>query len=198
MEKSGEVIDAAAGVGVLHEAGEDRSIGGELIRLPIADDHLDAKWFRAGGDHIDGLRVAAIGDKDRFAGGLLREGEGDRFGSGRAFIEQRGICDIEAGEAGDHRLEIEQGLETALRDFRLVRGVGGVPAGVFQNVAQDHAGGEGAMVALTDEGLEHAVFRHDHLERIECRLLAQWLGEIERFFRKDALRDSGLDKTIER
>ena len=166
--------------------------------MPIADDHFDAKWFRAGGDHIDGLRVAAVGDKYRFAGGLLRESEGDRFGSGRAFIEQRGICDIEAGEAGDHRLEIEQGLETALRDFRLVRGVGGVPAGVFQNVAQDHAGGEGAMVALTDEGLEHAVFRHDHLERIECRLLAQWLGEIERFFRKDALRDSGLDKIVER
>ena len=41
-------------------------------------------------------------------------------------VVQRGVRDLEAGELADHRLVLEQGLEHALGELRLVRRVGGV------------------------------------------------------------------------
>ena len=54
------------------------------------------------------------------------------------------------GQVGDHGLEVEQRLQAALGDLRLVRRVGGVPGRVLQDVAQDHRRGEGAVVAEAD------------------------------------------------
>ena len=51
----------------------------------------------------------------------------------------RGVRGGEPGQVGDHRLEVEQRLEPALADLRLVRRVGRVPGGVLQHVAPDHA-----------------------------------------------------------
>ena len=42
------------------------------------------------------------------------------------------------GQVGDHGLEVEQRLEPALADLRLVRRVGGVPGRALQHVAADH------------------------------------------------------------
>jgi hypothetical protein len=52
-----------------------------------------------------------------------------RLGGGGGLVEQRGVGHRQAGEVGDHRLEVEQRLEAALRDLGLVRRVRGVPAG---------------------------------------------------------------------
>ena len=46
------------------------------------------------------------------------------------------------GEVGDHGLEVQQRLEPALADLRLVRRVGGVPGRVLQHVAPDHRRGD--------------------------------------------------------
>jgi len=46
----------------------------------------------------------------------------------------------QAGEIGDDRLEIEQGLEAALGDLGLIGRVSGIPAGVFEDGALDDAG----------------------------------------------------------
>ena len=51
-----------------------------------------------------------------------------RLGGGGALVEQRGGRDVHAGQVLDHRLEVQQRLEPALRDLRLVRRVGRVPA----------------------------------------------------------------------
>ena len=51
-----------------------------------------------------------------------------RFGGGGRFVEQRRVRDIQRGQIGDHRLKIQQRFEPALRDFGLIRRVGGVPA----------------------------------------------------------------------
>ena len=53
------------------------------------------------------------------------------LGGGGAFIQHGGVGDLQAGEIGDDGLEIQQGLQPALRNLGLVRRVGGVPAGVF-------------------------------------------------------------------
>ena len=73
-----------------------------------------------------------------------------RLGRGGGLVEHRRVGDGHAGEVGDHRLEVEQRLEAALRDLRLVGRVGRVPGGVLEHVAQDHAGRVGAVVALAD------------------------------------------------
>ena len=79
----------------------------------------------------------SLGDKDAFALAPCAppRGQVHRFGGGRGFIEQRGIRDVEPGEVADHRLEVEQRLQPALRNFRLIRRVGGVPAGVLEDVS---------------------------------------------------------------
>jgi hypothetical protein len=83
--------------------------------------------------------------------------EGHGFGGGGGFVEQRGVGDRQAGEVADQGLEVQQRFETALGNFRLVRGVGGVPGRVFQQVAQDRRRRVGVVVALADVGLEQLV-----------------------------------------
>src|SRR2546425_5966064 len=61
-----------------------------------------------------------------------------RLGGGGGFIEQGGVGDRQGGEVGDHRLEVEQGLEPALRDLRLVRRVRRVPARVLDDRSEEH------------------------------------------------------------
>jgi hypothetical protein len=49
------------------------------------------------------------------------------LGSGGAFIQQTSIGDGQACEVANHRLEIEQTFQSALRDFCLIGRVLGVP-----------------------------------------------------------------------
>ena len=84
---------------------------------------------------------------------------GHRLGGGGRFVEQRGVGDVEAGQVGDHGLEIEQRFEPALRDLRLVGRVGGVPAGIFEDVALDDRRRDRVVIALADEGAEDLVLR---------------------------------------
>src|SRR2546427_11647567 len=58
----------------------------------------------------------------------------------------------QGGEVGDHCLEVEQGLEPALRDLRLVRRVRRVPARGLDGVALDDLGREGGVRAHPDVG----------------------------------------------
>ena len=87
-EKLREVVDAAAGVGILHQHGEKPVARSEIESLPIARDHLDAQRLGAGHDHVDRLRVAAVGYENRLALRLASEGQAHRLGGGRAFVEQ--------------------------------------------------------------------------------------------------------------
>ena len=62
-----------------------------------------------------------------------------------------------AGQVGDHRLEVQQRLQAALRDLWLVRRVRGVPGGVLQHVAADHRGRDRVVVAEADHRHPHGV-----------------------------------------
>ena len=83
--------------------------------------------------------------------------ERHRLGGGGRLVEQRRVRDRQAGQVGDHRLEVEQRLEPALRDLRLVRRVGRVPGGVLEHVAQDDRRRDGAVVAQADHRRHHLV-----------------------------------------
>ena len=74
----------------------------------------------------------------------------DGLGHGRCFVKQRGVGDRQANEVLDHGLEVQQCLQAALRDFRLVRGVSGVPGRGLKDVAADHRRRDGVVVALAD------------------------------------------------
>ena len=57
------------------------------------------------------------------------DGDVHGLGGGGALVEERGIRNVESGEVLHHGLEVQQRLETALRDLRLIRRVGRVPRG---------------------------------------------------------------------
>src|SRR3546814_9196170 len=69
------------------------------------------------------------------------------------------VCssDLHAGEVDDHLLEVQQYLQAALADLRLIGRVGGVPARILQHVALDDAGQEGAVVAHADHRVHDRV-----------------------------------------
>ena len=74
-----------------------------------------------------------------------------RFGGGRGFIKQRRIGNLERCQVSDHRLEVEEGFESTLRELRLVGCVSSVPARVLQNVSLDHWRRNAIGIATTDE-----------------------------------------------
>ena len=88
-------------------------------------------------------------------------GQRHRLGRRSRLVEHRRVGDRHAGEVADHRLEVDQRLQPPLRDLGLVRRVGGVPGRVLEDVAQDDAGRERAVVALADEALHHLVAGRD-------------------------------------
>src|SRR5439155_5975768 len=103
------IIDRSIGGRILQEHAEDRFLKIEVAM--VADDDLDAERFCAGAHDSDGLRVAPCRNEKGCAFELrifYRETERHCFRGSRGFIEQRCIRDIESGQIGNHRLEIEQ------------------------------------------------------------------------------------------
>ena len=83
--------------------------------------------------------------------------EGHGLGGGSGLIEQGGIGNRQARELANQGLEIEQGLQAPLGNFSLVRGVGGVPGGVFEHLALDHGRGRRAVIAQANQGAANLV-----------------------------------------
>ena len=166
LRKRRIVPDTAVAGGILDQHGE-RFVR-EGIVLGIADHEFDADRFATGPHHVDGLRMAVAGDEEHVALGLgPGVAERHRLGRRRTLVEQRGIGDVHPRQIGHHGLEVQQRLETALGDFRLVGCVGGVPAGILQHVTLDDRRHDGAVIAETDHRLHHPVL---------CRVAGQ-VGE---------------------
>src|SRR3546814_16905477 len=70
-------------------------------------------------------------------------------------IEQRGIGDVKPGQVADQSLVVEQRLQPALADFGLIGGIGGVPGGIFKDIAMDHRREGRAVLALPDPPTKH-------------------------------------------
>jgi hypothetical protein len=121
-----------------------------------------------------------------------------RLGRRRAFVEQRCVGDLEPGQIDHHLLEIEERFETALAHFRLIRRIRGVPARIFQHIAQDHLGGDAAVIAHADHRGVDLVALGDQPELRQGIALRQGLGERQRGARTDLRRDHLVHEVLER
>ncbi len=88
---------------------------------------------------------------------LTRRMQADGLGRGGRFVEQRRVRHVHARQVGDHRLEVEERLEAALRDLRLIRRVRRVPAGIFEHVPLDDGRRDRVVIAEADVAPAHAV-----------------------------------------
>ena len=123
--------------------------------------------------------------------------KGHRFCCGSRFIQERRVRDVERGQVGDHGLEIEQGLEPALRDLGLVRRVGGVPAGVFENVSLDDGRHDAIGIAGADEAPHDFVLLRDGAQFCERFLFRLACGKIERVGQANVFWNGGIDEIVQ-
>ena len=145
----GPVDRRTAGAGQLRDHPEEVAVGQACAK--VGGDDLDAKRLGAGGQDRGGLAVHVGVDGQPVRRPAHRPvHQRHRLGGGGALVEHRGVGDLESGQVGDHRLEVQQRLEAALADLRLVRGVGGVPGGVLKYVAAQHRWRQRVEVALPD------------------------------------------------
>ena len=193
------VADRAIRRWILQQCTNDVA-GVEIKAVRIPDDHLEPARRRAGthdGDrlgmaiHIDEIALLALLFRDRL-------GEVHRFGGCGSLIEQRRIRDLETGEIRDHRLEREQRFQPSLRDFRLIRRVCRVPAGVLEHVSLDHGGREAMVIAHAQVGAENLVLRGELAQPLERFLLADRGRNAQRPAQADILGHDGVDEGVER
>ena len=118
----------------------------------VGFDNLNTERFRASAHNGFGL-LQGVRIKQENVAGLRGRSFGDEHGfRHRGGLIQHGcVRCAHPGQVRNHRLEVQECFESSLRDFWLVRGVGGVPTGVFQHVAFDHRGCVRSVIPLTDE-----------------------------------------------
>ncbi len=122
---------------------------------------------------------------------------GHRFRRGRRFVEQRSVCNVESRQIRNEGLKVEQCLEAALADFRLVGRIGRVPRRVLENVALDCRRHRSAVVALTDQRRQHAVLAGRFPQAIERTPFRQRFPEVDPLRLTDRLRNSRIDHCMQ-
>ena len=165
----------------------------------VGDHDLDAHALRAGADHLDRLRQG-VGVDDEGAGrvALRTAYERHRLGRRGALVEQRRVGGRQPGQVGDDRLEVEERLEPALGDLRLVGRVGGVPGRVLQHVAADHRRRDGRVVAEPDHRLGGPVLRGERPQGARGGLLVEGGRQVQGGSHPDATGDRGGHQRLER
>ncbi len=195
------VVQRAAGRRPLREHREVVAARDQAIPLlgRVGEDDLEAERRRARAQHLDRLRMGVAGDDDRVALGLdAAPRQRHRLGGGGRLVEHRRVRDRHAGEVADHRLEVDQRLEPALRDLGLVRRVRRVPGRVLEHVAQDDARRVRAVVALADEALQDPVLRRDAAQLGERLGLAERRRQAHRRRARDRCRHERVDQRAPR
>ncbi|CRE28185.1 Uncharacterised protein [Bordetella pertussis] len=170
---------------------------GQPARL-VADHQFDAQALGARAHHFERLRVAVLRHEEHRTGrtaAAARQRHG--LGRGGAFIQQRGVGDVQAGQVGDHGLVIEQRLQAALRDFGLIRRVGGVPGRVLEHIAQHHVGRVRAVVTLADVVAIDLVARGNPLQVLQHIGFAARGGQRQWRAAADAGRHDFVDQGIQ-
>ena len=190
-------------VGVLNH---DSEILGsiEIEILHIAGFNLNVAGSGIGAHHVESLRQYAIVDENlvhtvflSLAAAAGKEHQ-HALATCSGLVQQAGIGHRHVGHVGHHGLISHQGFETALADFSLVRGVGGIPTSVLKYIALDNSGGNGAVVTHTDIGLIQFVFLSQRAATVQELILVDAIGNGHRFFKADSSRHSLVDKFIHR
>ncbi len=160
LRQGGVVGQFAVTRRVLKQHAEEIAVALQFLSR-VGNNHVDAQVPSAGLHDIDGLGQHRVVDQEslafRFAIAPVQHGHG--LGGRRGLVEQGGVGDFHSGQVADHLLKVQQGFEPPLGDFRLVRRIRGVPAGVFQHVALDHRRQDGLVVAHADHVVHDPVHR---------------------------------------
>ncbi len=191
------IDDGAQRIRILNQAARHAGTEGEVRH--IGDDHLHAARLGPCRHDRDGLRVTMpVHHVNRtIVRGRRAQRQRHRFRRRGAFIEERGVGDLKAGEIRDHRLEVEQRFEPTLRDLRLIGCVGGVPAGILEDVALDDPRHEAVVISEAKVGSEHLILLGHRPERREGFLLGARRRERERLPEPDGFRHDGIDEGVE-
>ena len=166
----------------------------------ISDDRVEADRLGSGLDDGNRLRVRSGVDHEAVAGASLIHPmqHGHRLRHGGRFIEEGGVGDFHSGQLDHHGLEVEQRLEAALGDFGLVRRVGGVPAGILEDIAADDRWCDGAVVAHPDQRHVGPIALGDGLELLLSTQLAKRFGKIEHVVETNVGGHGAIDQFGER
>ena len=176
VDEGAVIGERAAARRILQQSAEIIAV---IKRRPvIANADRNAGRARAGAQNGDGLGVAILGDEIIVAQ-FFRHAMAhiDGFGGGGRFVQQRRIGAVHAGQIHHHGLKNQQRLEAALADLRLIRRVGGVPAGIFKEVAQDHRRRVGIVITHADHRFGDLVAPGETRQFTQHILLAARAGE---------------------
>ena len=173
---------------------------GRVDTAQVGDDDVEPERRRTGLRHGDALRHDLRVDQEHRILGRLADAahQRHRLGDGGRLVEQRRTGRREPCEVGDDGLEVEQRLEAALADLRLVRRVSGVPGRVLEDVALDDTRGVRAVVAEADHRGEHRVARRLLPQLREDGGLRRRGIEGEGALLRDRLRHRTRDEIVER
>ena len=201
-DEGGPILSLTKLIGVLHESGEIAAV--ELGLCGFAGDDFNTAWSGIGLHHSKSLRQDALVD-EHLAYAILHsltraavEEHNHSLAGGGSLVEQTGVGERHTSHAGNHGLIVHQGFKTALRNLGLVRSVGGVPAGVLEDVAHDDGGSDGAVVAHTDVALVELVLLGQRTHMVEELVLAHAFWQGQRLFETDGGRHSLLYELIDR
>ena len=138
----------------------------------IIDDNVKTKGFRTCTNDVQRLRMHVSRDEEAICVLQLAHtlGHRHRFRGGGRFIQQGSRSHIKTGQIQRDLLEIKQRFKAALRHFRLIRSISGVPARVFQHIAQDNR-------RQLHRGVTHANIRLKALVATRNRLQLRQRGE---------------------
>ena len=170
--------------------------------LEIADHQINAERLGTCLQQFDGLRETFVRYEETVLAQfcVLARAQAvqhvHRFGRGRGFVQQGCIGDFHAGQVHDHGLEIQQRFQTSLRNLRLVRRVGGIPAGIFQHVALDYGRHDGVVITQPDITLEQLVLRRDTAQVLQERVLAHAFRQVQRLLQTDGGGHGLVDQRI--
>ncbi len=169
----------------------------------IDDLNLDVEWFGAPAQHVERLRIAALADQEQalprpHSFGLQTMEHRHRFGGRRPLIEERRRRDVHRRQIAHDGLKVQERFEPALRDLGLIRRVGRVPPGILEDIPQDHARRDAAVVAHADVGTGDGIARRDAAQAPQVRVLRLALRQVERRAASDAGRNRLVDEHVER
>ena len=195
LDDGPQVGDLAGSARVLHQQPE---YAVEVHGVRVIDHDLEAYRLGSGGHHRNGLGMAGLVHDKAIAPAApahpVQQGHG--LGRGGGLVQQRGVGEIHGGQLADHGLEVEQRLQAALGDLRLVGGVGRVPARVLEHVAPDDGRGDGLVVAHADHR-HHLAVRPGHLPQLVVVGLARTeLGQLHRLPLAHVVGDGAIDELV--
>ena len=190
-----QVVQAAGGVRRLHEHSEHVVQAAARPRRGPDVGHVDRDAERLGTSPHHRYRLRKAGGRDQEAPrvgsppGLHAEQHGHRLGRRGGLVEQRRVGDLHPRQVRDGGLEVQQRLQPPLRDLGLVRGVGAVPAGVLEQVAQDDGRRHASVVAEADERPPVLVAGGEPAHPRQEGRLGLRVGQVERLGQANRRRD---------